>query len=231
MKINSPLDKPKFEDCLPIIDVEIAKRRHKWNLTSITWMDYNDVSQIIRIHIYKKWDQYQATRPLAPWLNSIITNQIRNLIRNHYSNYARPCLKCAASSDNNACQIYRTQCNSCPLYAYWQKRKQPATHIKMPVSIENHSHEVKSIFDDSIDVLRYVDTIHAKMKDILKPIEWQVYEGLFVKHKDESEVARELGFITTERGRDPGYKQIKNLRKAIIVKVKKCLNDGEVDII
>lgn len=231
MKTNNTLPKPKFEDYLPIIDAEIAKRRHKWNLTSITWMDYDDVSQIIRIHIYKKWDQYQPTRPLAPWLNSIITNQIRNLIRNHYSNYARPCLKCAAASDNNACTIYVTQCDACPLYAYWQKRKQPATHIKIPVSIENHAHEVKSIFDDSIDVLRHVDAIHAKMKEILKPIEWQVYEGLFVRHKDEAEIARELGYTTTEKGRDPGYKQIKNLRKAIILKVKKCLADGEVDII
>lgn len=227
---NHPV-KPKFEDYLPVIDTEIAKRRHKWNLTSITWMDYDDVSQIIRLHIYKKWDQYQPTRPIAPWLNSIVTNQIRNLIRNHYSNYARPCLKCAAATDTNTCQIYETQCDSCPLYAYWQKRKEPATHIKIPVSIENHAHEVRSIFDDSIDVLKHVEAIHSKMHEILKPLEWRVYKGLFVDHKEEVEVARDMGYTTTEKGRDPGYKQIKNLRKAIIAKVRKCLADGEIDII
>jgi hypothetical protein len=229
--LHNKIPPPKFEDYLPIIDAEIAKRRHKWNLTSITWMDYDDVAQIIRIHIYRKWNQYQPTRPLAPWLNSIITNQIRNLIRNHYSNYARPCLKCGAATDNNGCSIYGTQCDNCPLYAYWQKRKQPATQIKIPVSIENHPHEVKSIFDDSSDVSRHVEAVHSKMKEILKPLEWQVYEGLFITGKDEGEVARELGYTSNEKGRDPGYKQIKNIRKAIIVKVKKCLDNGEIDII
>jgi hypothetical protein len=222
---------PKFEDFISIIDAEIAKRRHKWNLTSITWMDYDDVSQIIRIHIFKKWDQYQASRPLAPWLNSIITNQIRNLIRNHYSNYARPCLKCAAATDNDGCAIYGKQCEDCPLYAYWQKRKQPATQIKIPVSIENHPNEVRSIFDESADVIRHVNAVHTKMKEVLKPLEWQVYEALFIHNKDEIDVAKQLGYITNEKGREPGYKQIKNIRKAIIVKVKKCLVDGEIDII
>lgn len=221
----------KFEDYLPVIDAEIAKRRHKWNLSSITWMDYDDVSQIIRIHIYKKWDQYQPSRPLAPWLNSIITNQIRNLIRNHYSNYARPCLKCAAATDNEGCDIYSKQCSSCPLYAYWQKRKQPATQIKIPVSIENHPNEVRSIFDESIDVLKYAEALHARMKEVLKPIEWQVYEGLFILHEDENIVAKKLGYITNEHGRDPGYKQIKNVRKAIIVKVKKCIAEGDIDLL
>ena len=227
----SPTNPPKFEDYLPIIDAEIAKRKHKWNLTSITWMDYDDVSQIIRIHIYKKWGQYQPTRPLAPWLNSIITNQIRNLIRNNYSNYARPCLKCAAANDTSTCSIYGQQCSDCPLYSYWQKRKEPATHIKIPVSIENHAHEVKSIFDDSIDVLRHLDAIHDKMKEILKPLEWTVYQGLFIDNKDESQLAKEMGYISNEPGRDPGYKQIKNLRKSIIVKVKKCLANGDIDLL
>jgi hypothetical protein len=30
------------------------------------------------------WDQ---TKPLEPWVSRIITNQIRNLIRNNYTNY------------------------------------------------------------------------------------------------------------------------------------------------
>lgn len=229
MKSNSN-ERPKFEDCLPLIDAEIAKRRHKWNLSSISWMDYDDVAQIIRIHIFKKWGQYQPTRPLAPWLNTIITNQIRNLIRNHYSNFARPCLRCAAAVDGDKCSIYEMQCSDCPLFAHWQKRKQPATHVKIPVSIENHAHEVHSIFDDSIDVTRHVQAVHDKMKEILKPIEWQVYEGLFVLHKEETEIARQLGYVSNERGRDPGYKQMKNIRKAIMAKVRRCLSSGEIDV-
>ena len=90
------VDKKDFEDFIDTIDEEIKKRKSKWKLTSITWMDFDDISQILRIHIYKKWHLYDPAKPLAPWLNRISPNQIKNLIRNNYANYARPCLKCAA---------------------------------------------------------------------------------------------------------------------------------------
>ena len=76
----------KFEDCIDVIDQEISKRRNKWTLTSIAWMDFDDISQILKIHIYKKWHLYDNSKPLAPWLNRIISNQLKNLIRNNYSN-------------------------------------------------------------------------------------------------------------------------------------------------
>ena len=71
--------KVNFEDFIETIDEEIKKRKSKWKLTSITWMDFDDISQILRIHIYKKWHLYDLNKPLAPWLNRIITNQIKNL--------------------------------------------------------------------------------------------------------------------------------------------------------
>ena len=45
--------KPKFEDFIGQIDIEIKKRKSKWNLTALSWMDFDDVSQILRIHIFK----------------------------------------------------------------------------------------------------------------------------------------------------------------------------------
>ncbi|NDG33354.1 sigma-70 family RNA polymerase sigma factor, partial [bacterium] len=89
--------KPSFESLIDVIDSEIIKRKNKWNLTAINWMDFHDVAQILRIHIHKKWHLYDHKKPLAPWVNRIISNQIKNLIRNNYSNFTRPCLKCAAA--------------------------------------------------------------------------------------------------------------------------------------
>ena len=71
--------KPIFEDHIDLIDNEIRKRKGKWNLTAITWIDFDDVSQIIRIHIYKKWNLYDSSKPLIPWINRIISNQIKNI--------------------------------------------------------------------------------------------------------------------------------------------------------
>ena len=217
---------------MDFINQEIIKRKHKWSLTSLNWMDFDDVSQIIRVHIYEKWHLYKEDKPLGPWLNRIIANQIKNLIRNNYGNYSRPCLKCAAQEGFDGCKIYDKQDSSCPLYARWEKTKKSAYNIKIPLSLEDHSHEVQRIvLSDSMDIEKNAAKLHKKMKEVLKPNEWIVYKGLFVDNLEETQVAESLGYMSTEKNRNPGYKQIKNLKKNIIDKVKAVLKKGEVDFL
>tara|TARA_R100000808_G_scaffold11976_1_gene30283 strand:- start:16422 stop:17006 length:585 start_codon:yes stop_codon:yes gene_type:complete len=194
-------------------------------------MDFDDVSQILRIHIYKKWHLYDQSKPLAPWLNRIISNQIKNLIRNNYGNYCRPCLKCAAAEGNNLCEIYGKQDSTCPLYQTWERTKKRAHDLKIPLPLENHAQEVFSQSSDSFDVESNIMKLHKKMKEILKPIEWKVYLSLYINNKSEQEVAEELGYKTSEKNRSPGYKQIKNIKKSIIEKVKKHLDKNNIDIV
>ena len=220
-----------FEENMALIDAEINKRRGKWNLNVLAWMDFQDVAQIIRIHIYKKWHMYDPQKPLGPWLNRIISNQIKNLIRNNYGNYCRPCLKCAAAEGGDLCTIYEKQDNSCPLYANWEKTKKAAHDAKLPVPLENHSQEVYCYDSDTVDVAATAKNLHKRMREILKPAEWRVYSLLYIEHRGEEEVAGMMGYKTTEKNRSPGYKQIKNIKKSIISKVKKCLQDGEIDIV
>ena len=87
-----PKKKIPYEDKKDIIDAELKKRRGKWFLNSVSWIDFDDVCQIIRAHIHKKWEQWDQTRALEPWLNRIISNQLKNILRNNYSNFSRPCL-------------------------------------------------------------------------------------------------------------------------------------------
>ena len=222
--------KLSFEDKISEINQEINKRRHKWNLTTLAWMDFSDVSQILRIHIYKKWNLYDPKKPLAPWVNRIVSNQIKNLIRNNYGNYSRPCLRCAAAEQEDGCTIYASQCSKCPLYAKWEKSKKSAHDIKLPVALENHTQEVHNIIEDEIDIEKTAKNIHAKMQQVLKPIEWKFYELYYIKHKSEEESAKLMGYKTTEKNRKIGYKQVKNLKKSIMIKVKKYLYNGDIDI-
>ncbi|NBW12021.1 MAG: sigma-70 family RNA polymerase sigma factor [Caulobacteraceae bacterium] len=222
--------KVTFENKISEINQEINKRRHKWNLTTLAWMDFNDVSQILRIHIYKKWNLYDPKKPLAPWVNRIVSNQIKNLIRNNYGNYSRPCLRCAAAEQEDGCTIYASQCNKCPLYAKWEKSKKSAHDIKLPVALENHTQEVHNIIEDEIDIEKTAQNIHTKMQQVLKPIEWKFYELYYIKHKSEEESAKLMGYKTTEKNRKIGYKQVKNLKKSIMTKVKKYLYNGDIDI-
>tara|TARA_Y100001938_G_scaffold131710_1_gene189138 strand:+ start:1792 stop:2475 length:684 start_codon:yes stop_codon:yes gene_type:complete len=226
-----PKAKIKFEDYIEQIDAEIKKRRSKWNLTALSWMDFDDVSQILRIHIFKKWHLYDTKKPLNPWINRIISNQIKNLIRNNYGNYCRPCLKCAAAEAGDLCYIYGKQSEACPLFANWSRTKKQAYNAKLPVSINDHTYEINSTEYSDIDILGVMDRISAKMKEVLKPAEWKIYQALYIEHMSEEDAATLMGYKTNEKNRVPGYKQIKNVKKAIIKKVKRMLEDGEIEIL
>jgi RNA polymerase sigma factor (sigma-70 family) len=224
-------EEKSFEGCIDIIDEEIRKRKSKWNLQSLAWMDFEDVSQIIKIHINNKWHLYDIKQPLRPWLNRIISNQLKNLIRNNYGNFTRPCLKCAASEENDGCKLFKKQCIDCPLYEYWNKNKKDAQNLKIPVSMDYHSIEVRNLAYSSDNFESNKNKLHKKMLSILKPLERTVYQYIYIEHKSDEEVAKIMNYTTSEQGRPPGYKHLKNIKKSIVEKVKKILEKGDVDII
>ena len=224
--------KPTFEESFDFINQEIRKRTGKWSLSSLNWIDYDDVSQIIRLHIYEKWHLYDVNKPLGPWLNRIISNQIKNLIRNHYGNFTRPCLKCEAADGEASCKIYKEQCSDCPLYEKWERSKKSAYNIKIPLALEDHSFEVNSIkINDASTLENNIKKLHFKMKEVLRPNEWIVYETLYVENLDEQEAAERLGLKSNERNRKPGYKQIQNIKKSILKKVKENVEKGNIEIL
>ncbi len=231
-KKGSYKKKPTFEESFDFINQEIRKRTNKWNLSSLNWMDFDDVSQIIRLHIYEKWHLYDVNKPLGPWLNRIISNQIKNLIRNYYGNFTRPCLKCEAQEGEIGCKIYIEQCSQCPLYGKWAKGKKSAYDIKIPLSLEDHSFEVNSIrLSDGASLEDNIKKLNVKLKEILRPNEWIVYETIYIKNLSEEEAASELGLKSNEKNRKPGYKQIQNIKKSIIKKVKENMEKGEIEIL
>ena len=215
-KKNQSNNDKTYEDFSELIDQELYKRKNNWFLTSVAWIDFDDVCQIIRAHIYKKWDQWDQKRPIKPWLNKIISNQFKNILRNNYSNYARPCLNCPFSRDShdNECMftVSGLQDSTCPLYAKWEKTKKQAYNVKMTLSIENHSHEIErpGDFCESLDVS--IGKLYKEMRSVLNDRQWQAFEFLYIKNIPEEEVAQKMGFKSNESGRKAGYKQIKNLK-------------------
>ncbi len=223
-------NKERFEKSFHLINSEINKRKNKWTLSALNWIDFEDVSQIIRFHIFKKWELYDSKKPMLPWVNRIISNQIKNLIRNNYGNYARPCLKCAAAIGDNGCRIYKSQNDSCPMYQSWYKTKKNAYDLKMAVSIEDHSFEINNQPCNSSDMQRASENLHIKMKEILKPIEWKVYELLYISNKSEEQVCKLLNFKYDKNAKTAYNKQLRNIQKSIIKKAKECLANGEIDL-
>ena len=230
MKQKKKCYKPSFEESVVLIDAEIIKRRGKWNLSSLSWIDFDDVSQIIRIHIYKKWHLYNPKKPLAPWVNRIISNQIKNLVRNNYLNFIKPCAQCPEAEPDDGCRKFGKQCSSCPLYKDWEKNKKHAYNLNMPVPFETLENCPSTSYVDNIDIDKFKGYLDKKMKAILKPLEWKLYEMLYIKKMTEQQAARKMGYRSTEKNRNPGYKQIKNMQKSIVEKIKIGIQNGSIEI-
>ena len=47
--------------------------------------------------------------------------------------------------------------------------------------------------------------------------EWKIYQALYIDDKSEEDAATLMGYKTNEKNRVPGYKQIKNVKKSIII--------------
>lgn len=233
-KANSgkePNKKLTYEDFAETIDQELKKRRRNWFLTSVNWIDFDDVCQIIRAHISRKWDQWDQSRSIKPWLNKIIANQMKNILRNHYSNYARPCLNCPFNTDAeyNLCSFTASgeQDRTCPLYAKWESSKKHAYNVKIPLALEYHIHEVDGGSEQFIgsDVESSSKKLFIEMERALNPRQYAAFKMLYIENKTEEEVAEAMGFKSTESGRKAGYKQIKNLKKMLKEKAAKILKN------
>jgi len=229
-----------YEDKYEIVDQELRKRKKKWFLTSVAWFDFEDVEQIIRTHIHKKWSMWDQSRPLEPWLNRVISNQIKNILRNNYYYFAKPCISCPfneskeiASFDGESDDCSFTpsgkQCVECPLYQKWSKSKKNAYDVKIPVTLENHTNYA---FSDENNVIFNLENSIKKLEKYLKKSlsekDFLCYEMLFIKKMTDDEVSQALGFISNEEGRKAGYKQLKNIKKKIKEQAIKLIENKDI---
>ncbi len=218
-----------FEDCYPIIEKILNKNKKKWQLYAITWMDYDDIKQIVAIHIYKKWHLFDQTKPVEPWVARIVSNQIKNLIRNHYNNFARPCLGCPFNQGGELCSFTKTniQDSSCVLYKNWTIKKQGAFNIKLPLPLENHGQEADNLHRENMDIENVAQKLKEEMRKVLNDRQYRVYCMMIHENRTNEEIAEFMGFRTSEKKRKAGYKQIRNLREMFKHKIIEIFKHGD----
>ncbi len=217
-----------FEDALPVIDKILQTRKSRWNLKALPYIDFDDVCQIVRIHLWKKWEQYDQTQKLEPWVARIVTRQIINLIRNIYASHSRPCLKCAENQGGDLCAAFGKQCSECPLFSLWERTKKRAFNVKLPVSMENHLVEVFEMPDHSIDTNKAMRNIFDAIKRDLTKVELEVFNFIYFEGLSDDEVAVKMGYIATETNRKPGYSRISQIKRTILNKVKEKRDDIDI---
>ena len=133
---------------------------------------------------------------------------MKNILRNHYSNYARPCLNCPFNSDAeyNLCSFTASgeQDCTCPLYKKWTKSKKNAYNIKITLSLENHINQIDASSDNFLgtDIDIASKKLIKELKKQLNARQFQAFELLFIKNMTDEEAAQEMGFKSTETGRE-----------------------------
>jgi hypothetical protein len=224
------MEEKSYEDKSETIDREINKRRSKWQLKAIAWMDFEDVRQLLRIHIYKKWSLWDQSRPIEPWLNAIITNQMNNLIRDNLWSFSRPCLRCDANQGGDLCGIYTEQCCKCPLYLKWYKKKKKVHDLKIPTSYhdERNNTDNSTFFlekDTFIDYDVSIEKIHLEMENRLKPSQYLIYKMLFIECLSEDDVAKKCKYKADKYNKKRKYKPIENHKKKFMEVAREIILD------
>jgi len=214
-----------FEECLPIIQVEVAKKKVKWRLTSLRHIDFNDVSNILLNHVYTKWYLYDQTRPLRNWLHGLLSNRMRNIIRDNFGAWKRPCLKhCPYFGGGTVCTLYGTQCNKCDLYAKWESGSKLKLEILMPHSVDSPIESDEGSFvqtqlqDKTCNFLNFdikIPEFNDLLQEKLKPLEWKTYKYLFIDHLSDVECAKNLGYDITGLKNSKGVKAVAKLKTKI----------------
>ena len=212
----------KFEDKIDVINELLEKHRYLWRLNSISYVDYDDICQIIRLHIYNKWDKWDQTRPLENWAATIITNQIKNAVRNTYTRLAPPCNSCPFNGGGNTCLFTSSgsRDNTCEAFEKWATYKQTGYNLKLPTSLdtfslENNGESLDIAVSGDFDIEKSVKTFHKYMLNTLPFKLALVYEILYINDGTDEDVARVFKFKGKNKKRISGYRQIFNMKNKI----------------
>jgi len=224
--------KEAFEDKREDLDQLLLKYRPKWQLSALAWLDYDDVCQIIRLHVYNKWHLWDQSRPFKPWASMIISNQIKNLIRNNYTSFAKPCLRCQYNMGGTLCDWTKSgdQDRTCADFNKWKKKKERAYNIKLPLTLDDGvATQNTSSIKDQLDYKISSGRLHELVMKQLSERHKAIYAMLYIDHKDETEVAKKFGFKGDSTKRKTiRYKQISNLKKKFYRIAIKIMEDNDI---
>lgn len=227
-KIEVKIQLIPFEDRIPDIKKAISKRRPQWRVAAL---DFEDVEQIVMTRVFLKYHTFDVERgEFSHWLSRVISNAIKNVLRENLFKWSRPCISgCAFNMGGDECSKTSSgkQCDECVIYKNWKKRKESHFQVKQTLPMENHMQEVNNKPTDSIDVQAAKNVIDEKIKDKLTEHEYKIYRLLYVDNKTEEEVGILMGYKKTlKMGR--GYQIFLGLRKKIISASKEIIEDEDL---
>jgi len=222
-------DVKAFEAKVPELKKILARRRSSWTLTTLDW---EDVENILLTHLWQKFHLYDSKKgPIQNWANTVISSQLKNLLRNNLYRWSKPCITASPSGGNckfneggGSCSYTKSgkQCDECPLYARWLKKKAGLYNIKASLPLDYHDQEVQNTkMQDYVDFDSAKKVIDIKIMKQLNSHDAKIYRLLFIDHFSIEEVGKKMRYKKQGSNKVPGYQVIKKL----IVKFKAIAKD------
>ncbi len=208
------------EDLVLVTKNEIEKRKRKWTYTAIS---FEDVSQILTIKVLLKYHTFIIERgPFLHWVNRVISNEIKNILRDNYLKYSRPCIKgCVFNTGGTQCSWTSTgeQCEECPLYKKWMNTKVEQHNINQPLALENHSAELEDLSFQSIGEDIDMEEFNALMKLKLSDYDYNMYKKIFLD-KNREDIKED-----TIKSYGITYQAFSRLKEHLISTAKKIIKE------
>lgn len=226
-------DRPTFESLIPTIEAQIERRRGSWRLASVAW---EDARQRILTKVFFKYDSPTAgfdpaKGKLAHWLSRVITREKINILRDHHTKFSRPCITgCVFNTGGDTCSKTKSgiQCNECPIYAMWEKRKLDHYRVQQTLPLENHAQEVNSIQGDFINIEESKVIIDARMRDKLDEHEYSIYRMIYIDGVAEKDIGKLLGYRKTGAKTYEGYQMLLKLKKRIVLMAREIIEEQDL---
>ncbi len=217
-----------FEDRIDDIKKAIGKRRPQWRVAAL---DFEDVEQIVMTRVFLKYHTFDVDKgEFSHWLSRVISNTIKNVLRENLFKWSRPCISgCAFNTGGDTCSKTASgkQCEECVIYKNWKKRKESHFNVKQTLPLENHAQEVNDKPYDSIDVQKAKDVIDKKIANKLTEHEYKIYKLLYIDNMTEDQVGILLNYKKTQKmGR--GYQIFLATRKKIIQASKEIIDEEDL---
>lgn len=191
-------------------------------------MSFDDVRQLILIRIWENYDSFNPNKgKFLHWVNRVISNSFINILRDNYMSFQRPCLAgCIHNVGEDNCDRTPSgkQCEECPIYKDWKKRRGARFNVKQTLPLENHAQESESRVCTNVDVAEWKVLIDKKIRPKLTRHEWALYKQIYIDGKDENEVGAASGYKSSGR-LGAGYQIILKLRKKVLALSRQIIND------
>lgn len=239
----------RFKEASTELQQLIGKRKNSWKLTSV--MDFDDVASEILAHIWKVFNQYDPLQPLDRWANTVITSQLKNLLRNHLWKNSRPCVAassygspCVFNTGNNGCRWTKEnpkgsgsgiQDSSCWAYARWEKKKRDKQAIASPISLDDTGSESDPVLplhdklasspSSFIDYEGAKLVIDQKIIPRLDKEQAKIYHLLYVRKLDMKEVGKRMGYKRQKNSKIPGYLILREAKLHFAQLAKKIIEE------